>query len=725
MQDNKIKVELENCYGIKRLVSNFDFSTKSSYVIYAPNGVMKSSFAQVFQDIANGTVSSDRIFKDKTTTRVVTDGTNADILKECVFVIEPYNQQYKSTKISTLLVNKDLKDQYDKIYQDIDDKKEILLKELKSSSGLKSGIEEEIAKVFTNDPKELFKALSRIKAEVFDHKSTPLDEIQYQRIFNEKVLELLDTKDFKASLAEYIKTYDQIVSSSTFFKKGIFNHNNAADIAKNLKDNGFFKANHSIYISSENARREVKTEAELETVIQKEKDEILQNPALTKSFEDVDKKLTKNKDLRDFRDYVEKNKLILNELDNLDKFKQTLWVGYLAKHVAAFKNLIDAYEVGKAEIEKIVAIAKLEQTKWINVINIFNERFSVPFVVKMANQEDVILKSEAPNITFEFKDGENGKSIPVNEGDLVRVLSNGEKRALYILNIIFEVEARKEAQQKTLFIIDDIADSFDYKNKYAIVEYLKDISDEKDFYQIILTHNFDFYRTISGRLNLERKNKLHTIKSNDAVKLTEEKYQKNPFIHWKENLNNDEMLIASIPFVRNLAEYCGYETCELKLTSLLHIKNDTATITVGDLGDLMKEVLIDKKTLALANPQRKVKELIYNLANAIKAETAELMELEKKIVLSIAIRLKAEEFLISKINDATFAASITSNQTIVLIEKFKEKFPTEHENISLMKQVNLMTPENIHLNSFMYEPILDLANGHLKQLYTKLCTLTP
>ena len=48
----------------------------------------------------------------------------------------------------------------------------------------------------------------------------------------------------------------------------------------------------------------------------------------------------------------------------------------------------------------------------------------------------------------------------------------------------------------TIFVVDDIADSFDYKNKYAIVEYLTDILTEPFFLQIILTHNYDFYRTV-------------------------------------------------------------------------------------------------------------------------------------------------------------------------------------------------------------------------------------
>ena len=85
-------------------------------------------------------------------------------------------------------------------------------------------------------------------------------------------------------------------------------------------------------------------------------------------------------------------------------------------------------------------------------------------------------------------------------------------------------------------------------------------------------------------------------------------------------------------------------------------------------------------------------------------------------------RLKCEEYIIAKLKESTAVAAITNNQTIHLIEMFKAKFPGEVEAIDLVEQVNLMTPENIHLNSFMYEPILDMANDHLKKLYEKICT---
>jgi cell division protein YceG involved in septum cleavage len=43
---NKVKIHLKNCYGIKKLEYTFDFSQKSTYSIYAANGIMKTSFAK-------------------------------------------------------------------------------------------------------------------------------------------------------------------------------------------------------------------------------------------------------------------------------------------------------------------------------------------------------------------------------------------------------------------------------------------------------------------------------------------------------------------------------------------------------------------------------------------------------------------------------------------------------------------------------------------------------
>ncbi|XTO86860.1 hypothetical protein DSX90_004510 [Campylobacter jejuni] len=43
------------------------------------------------------------------------------------------------------------------------------------------------------------------------------------------------------------------------------------------------------------------------------------------------------------------------------------------------------------------------------------------------------------------------------------------------MQILFEIEAQKNTNKPILLIFDDIVDSFDYRNKHAVVEYLDDI----------------------------------------------------------------------------------------------------------------------------------------------------------------------------------------------------------------------------------------------------------
>ncbi|MBA7555652.1 hypothetical protein ES705_48331 [subsurface metagenome] len=221
-----------------------------------------------------------------------------------------------------------------------------------------------------------------------------------------------------------------------------------------------------------------------------------------------------------------------------------------------------------------------------------------------------------------------------------------------------------------------------------------------------------------------RKNKLNTERSDKEVKLIPEKYQNNPFNTWKDKLDTQmPMLIASIPFVRNLAEYTGDDVSFQKLTSLLHYKENSLKITMNDLKLLLKGILKGKPSLSLPNPSKCVFEVIFETAEKIFNDSSEVIDLENKIVLAISIRLKSEMFIVKKISDDPYWKSLTKNQSFALYEKFKEKFPFEEREIKLLEQVNLMTPENIHINSFMYEPILDMSNVHLKSLYGNINAL--
>ena len=126
----------------------------------------------------------------------------------------------------------------------------------------------------------------------------------------------------------------------------------------------------------------------------------------------------------------------------------------------------------------------------------------------------------------------------------------------------------------------------------------------------------------------------------------------------------------------------------------------------------------------------KVVPTLLNVCNQItKADST----LENKIILAMGIRHKAEQIMIYELNAYTgqlfwnknrehgnsyqflqFVAT-KGNQTRELMNGYNQI----GNNITkkVMAEVNLMTPENIHLNAFMYEPILDMDIVELLNLY--------
>ena len=716
----KVNANLENCYGISKLEYSFDFTTSAVYAIYAPNGFMKTSLSKTFDDIAKGRPTSDLIFPERPNRRDVTYDDGKAVEAGNVFVIEPYNQDFSSEKTSLLLVNQVLKKQYDAALKAISDKQQNLFAKLKQLSGLTGRTvtpESEFCRCFNK--KSALDGIEAIRDEVEAGGASDLSTIVYAELFNEKTLAFLESGAIASQLKEYISKYNDLVSQSPILSKA-FNHYHASTVNKQLASNGFFAAQHSVNLKSSKGEERIESADELTKTIDGEKQKIFADKDLAGKFDAIDKRI-QNDDLRKFRDYLFDNQHILPSLQDFKKLQKEIWVAYLIDQKELFIQLCEEYKNGKEIIETSVAQAKTERTDWETVVAMFNRRFSVPFTMRVANQDDVILKGSAPQIAFIFADSES--SGTVDRDALLKVLSQGEKRALYILNILFEIYTRQKQEIETILLVDDIADSFDYKNKYAIIEYLRDIANSGKFKCIFLSHNFDFHRTVGSRLNVQFEKRLHAQRSGRTVILSQAQYHNNPFSFWKGQLAKPRYCISAIPFVRNLAEYCGQKADYQVLTSLLHIKPDTPSITCKDLENLYKRILVDKQNLVLNDPAKPVVELIYESALGIANEALENAELESKIVLSIAIRLRAERHMIARINDSPFVNAIQKNQTLELLKGYKEREAGNSKEIDLLEQVNLMTPENIHLNSFMFEPILDMGSEHLRDLYTAVSAL--
>jgi energy-coupling factor transporter ATP-binding protein EcfA2 len=717
----KLSVDLENCYGIRGLKTEFDFSQQRVYAIYAPNGSMKSSLAQTFKDVADGVPSKDRVFPERVSKREIKDESGEDLAKQCVLVIRPYDEMFGHTeKTSTLLVDATLRAEYEQLHIEIDKARDELLKVLKTQSGSKRDLEKEISSAFTKSDEQFFVALKRVKEELLEQTDTPYADLPYDKIFDEKVIALLATKDFKTAIKDYVTRYNELLAASTYFKKDTFNYYNAATIAKSLADNGFFDAKHTVSLNADTTV-EISSVDQLETLISKEKEGISNDADLRKKFAELEKLITKNVNVRDFHAYLSDHEELLPELANIEGLREKAWKSYLKTHIDLYLDLLKKYEDTEARKKEIEKAAAAQRTQWEAVIDIFNSRFFVPFTLIAKNRTAVILGEEPMlSLGFTFNDGE---SVEIDRGTLLQVLSSGEKKALYILNVIFEIEARKKGCQETVFVIDDIADSFDYKNKYAIIQYLKDIAEEQCFNQIILTHNFDFFRTVNSRF-VRYDHCLMALKSSDSLTLNQATGIQNVFVKdWKLNFFSDpKKRIASVPFIRNIIEYTkgDQDPDFVKLTSLLHWKDESAAITQSELDGIYNAVFGGQG--AWADGATSVIEAIHHEAGeCLKAGDG--INFENKIVLSIAVRLAAERFMVGEINDPTFTSGIDINQSAVLFTKYRQLDTAGDDAVRTLQCVMLMTPENIHLNSFMYEPILDMSDEHLRKLYGEVVAL--
>ncbi|MBZ0181767.1 MAG: hypothetical protein K8F60_04870 [Melioribacteraceae bacterium] len=718
---NSVEIKLENCFGIGKLDYNFNFSVSSTFLIYAPNGSMKTSFAKTLELISKNDeklVPNDMAYVERESKYQITVEGNP-ISTESILVVNAEDSNYDaSKKISSFVASKDLKKKYDEIYLELDDKKNEYIKKLKQISK-SSDCEGEFVETYRQSHKDTFFELLVSISDSLILNPTNYS-FRYNDIFDKKgnVKKFLDKN--QKLLSEYVNKYDELLKKSKFFKgsENSFGTYQANELLKSTQDNSYFDAGHKLRLSDE---EEIKSAKELEDLLQSEISTIVNDDNLRKSFEKVDKAIGANTELRTFKSVIEKDNLLLVELENYESFRKKMWLNYISNLKEETKELASFYSSKKIEIEEIINEAKKEFEVWKVIIDTFNERFFVPFEISLVNQEDVVLKEETANLEFEYRD-QNDAPVHKDKESLLSILSRGEKRAFFILQFLFDVESRKQLNQDTLLVLDDIADSFDYKNKYAIVEYLKELHQCPTFRLIILSHNFDFYRTVAKRLGINRNALLMTLKSDSReISFEQGQYINDIFNHFKSNFTGEKFFVSMIPLVRNLIEYMDGNTCEnyLKLTSCLHIKSETDSIKCGEILSLIHAVFPSLSNRNIAFGEKLMKDLIYETADLIENENIENeILLENKIALSIAIRLKAEEYMIGKIPNAT-SLNITSNQTTELLRHFKS-ISNENSTIMVLERVNLMTPENIHLNAFMYEPLIDISIFHLIELYRSI-----
>ena len=713
---NTLTLELEHCYGIRKLQETLEADDRGSFAVYAPNGMMKTSLAKVFKDIAEDRESQDELFPDRQTVRRIRDEKGRELEADSVLVIPPYSRDFgQSQRVSTLLVNPELREKYAQLQGDVAELQNNLLRKLATASGRRKGLSEEISDTFMSRPDRLMEAFQRIRGEVEEAEETPFSDIPYNDVFNDRVARFLAKPEVKGALENYVDRLNALLDESPYFSKETFSYYGAEEIAKALAKHKFFDADHAIELRGEEALRLTES-SQLTDLVGKERERIAEDADLKERLTKIDKLITGHNDLRKFKAVVDQRPEILPLLDNPNAFRQDVWKSYLVERKQDFLDLMDAHEASVAERKEIQDQAKGEETHWHHVIDVFNRRFSVPFKLRAKNHVEVVLgTTPALELAFEFENA--GDSVGVERDQLIDALSQGERRAMYLLDVLFEIEARRRNEIPTLFIFDDVADSFDYKNKYAILQYLEEIKDWPDSRMLILTHNFDFLRAVEGTIVHRSRCKL-VVRTEDGLAIKQVDGLRNIFTRdWKKHLFDDSLKrLASIPFVRNLVEYSKGEDNEAyaQLTSLLHWQESTAVV---------KQEALDQIFNSLFGTSESWQDADQSVWDAVVAEADkclvadEGMNLANKIVLAMAARVLADRYMLESLGEKVDHDTLDRNQTRKLFSAFQKEIGEGDGAYDALHRVVLMTPEHLHLNAFMYEPLIDLDDKDLRRLY--------
>lgn len=719
----ELNLDLENCYGIGKLNHSFDFTNNLCYLVYAPNGTMKSSLARTFNDISKNdkkVIPCDRIYKErKTHFEILVDG--APISPNAILVVDAEDSNFDAShKITNFIASKELKEQYDKIYNELDSQKIDFIKKLKIVSS-SSDCESEFINTFSTNNYSFYESLELINNQL--ENDFPKYNFKYNDVFDKKGNVDRFLQKNKTLLDTYVDKYQNLLTKSSFFKKSgnSFGTSQANELLKSTEDNSFFEAGHKFLIDG---KLQIDSTEKLKNLVEQEISKILNDVKLKETFDKVDKAIGANAELRAFKNVIEKDNLILIELDKYETFKEKVWLSYLVQLKTETDELVKLFQTKKNALEKIIEEAKKETQIWKDIVITFNSRFYVPFKVSISNQDDIVLKQKTANLEFHYTDRKD-KPISQNKESLLHILSKGEQRAYYILQLLFDIESRK-ANVSNLIIFDDVADSFDYKNKYAIIEYLRDLLrlPLQNFKMIVLTHNFDFYRTLSSRLNLKKAVLMATKNESGEIELLEGLYTtQDVFKQFRSKVEEPKQFISLIAFVRNLIEYCDDNKCKdyETLTECLHLKENSKNIKADDVFTIYKARISKCENNSITFGSKNIIEFIHEIAESINKEinVSDIL-LENKIVLAISIRLKAERFMINELQGFDLAR-IKTNQTRGLFNEFRLR--KTGNKVEVLDRVVLMTPENIHINAFMYEPLIDMSLNHLKILYSDVSSL--
>ncbi|ASP28362.1 hypothetical protein SCORR_v1c05900 [Spiroplasma corruscae] len=741
--------KFNNVYGIKGFNKSLDLSKDKCSLIYANNGTMKTSLVKALKNITNSKEIEERWFHkmpdydvtifNKNYTNVKSDSDDRVIC---------FVNEYDKVKLSNIegivslikndFLKKEIEEEWEKRKISVDK----LYKILKSKFNFRdnSKVNNIICRI-TNANKELDwkQVIDFLRARKWENKfiDKNLDCKLLEILLDNKVKVFMENSDKIKAYREHIFT-----KKSSHYTNDSFTFNELEQIHKLFSDKNkkFFNVGNKLVIKDlvNNIEEIIDNKYKLNDLYNRVLNDIYKSEDTLNLIKIIEKELTGSVSKKIVSYMInENNSWVFEETENLDNFL----IDYFESVFSDQKEIIIEYlnEVKNVEEyfkSKEKLINEYDDTKWDKIIKDYNELFDFPFDVRIENRYNSILGYDSPQFVFEVKDSEG--NVNKNFDSLMDdTLSSGEKKVVFFLELLFSINIVKEKyknESPILLILDDLVESFDYKNKHSILKYLFDfIHDNKKNKLIILSHNFDFIRSCQYDLN---KTKTIMVSKNKTTGLldfcdffdkdSKELYDNKDnaikvFKNWIDNLQNSDnkkyIVTALLPVLRNinsivddsnlLDESLHYYSCQNK-------KWLDLTKIYSRWGIKLNEVIILNDNI--------IDTIINNSNNIIKENNFNSLPiydlLKRKIILSISIRLLVEKCLVILLEKEEIKIKEYRLSSLHSLLRNNKNYPDDLRFI--VRKALSMTNELIHINSFMYEPLIDLDIENIIELYKQI-----
>lgn len=708
--------KFEHIYGIKKLI-NANLIDKNT-IIYAPNGVMKTSFADGIKDISDGIKPKDIFenpqieaeFEIEDNGIVIKDSDDEFRLETIIYNATESNEILTNENIASLVMSETLKKKY--------------AKTLKLFNNIRTEFNEIVSK-------EIFERKKMVEDDIFElgelyNKNDILDileaiqidkeydkyylNVEYIKLFNNKTDNVYKNEDFIKKCKIY-KRYVNVKLDEQVYNSG-FTFDSLIEISKELNDTNYFNAGHKIHLSN---MQEMGAD-ELERYIKDTIEKVYQNDEVRTKFNDIERILNKNKNTREIIEIIKKDNRFIEEIENLEEYKKKV----VECKLSLYKETIDKLQSDaincKKELTLLEQDALQERGTWKNILDKYNNRFiENKLEVSIENLKDAVLGINTPVFVKRVK----GYQTEITD-EVFNRFSSGERRAIMILNLMYEVELKKN---KTFcLILDDISDSFDYKNKHAIIECLKDFSNEDNIQLIVLTHNFDFYRSLRICMKDKLNSKLLAYSNSGEVTLfnAKQKHFENYsyYANWK-NSKRDKDVIATLPFLRNIIqlENNGQDEEYIKITNFLHYDYNLENKKIEEIDFILNKYKIKhdcNDSIYLDLLDKEAREI---MRNASIDET----KLEEKIVLALYIRIYTDKLMYQEYERIYGKKYIDDGEYNKSGNLFNEISNNINNNVKNILETSLtIAPPFIHVNSFMFEPLIDVGTAKMSQIANEI-----